>query len=142
MTKHTQACESCGVSIEGELYHLGLSNMSCMYCDSCPSVLLIKDGDLASRHGIERPYLRAGDEGWEYYDRHLLPFYERYEALFKPCSCGGRYHAYALPRCPECNGYILGGTPEPDKPIAWLRRHVFITTGSVTDSEHVREIGI
>ena len=140
MTKHIQNCISCGRDSEGELYHLGFSDMGCMYCDSCPSVLLLKDHSLAKRNGIEWPNLSPGDEGWEYYNRHLIPVYQSFEKLFKPCHCGGVYKAYALPRCSKCNGYIFGGNPEPDKPINWQnRRHVFVATNSVVDKEQVRE---
>lgn len=139
MTAHTVKCVHCGTEAHGELYHLGFSDMECMYCDSCPRVLLLKEPGFYERHGIKWPNLQAGDKGWEPYNRHLLPLYEKLEALFKPCACGGRYRAKALPRCPKCNEYLLGGVVHDDKPVHWHMGHVFVTLGSVTDIEHVRE---
>src|SRR5689334_10066 len=101
MTAHHQICKSCGVDVTGELFHLGFSDMECMYCDSCPRVLLLKDPMLDQRCNLIFPNLHAGDPGWEEYDRHLIPYYERREALFRPCECGGRFRACALPRCPR-----------------------------------------
>jgi len=114
--------------------------MECMYCDSCPRVLLLKDPGFYERHGIEWPNLQARDKGWEPYNRHLLPLYEKLEAPFKPCACGGRYRARALPRCPRCNEYLLGGLVHDDKPVHWRMGHVYVTVGSVTEIEHTREI--
>jgi len=138
MTAHIVKCVNCGTEVHGELYHLGFSNMECMYCDSCPRVLLLKDPTFYKRHEIEWPNLHAGDKGWEPYDRHLLPVYKKLESLFKPCVCGGGYRASSLPRCPACNEFILGGMVHEDKPVYWHMRHVFVTVGAVTDTEHVR----
>jgi hypothetical protein len=137
MSKHTQKCNSCGKHSTGELYHMGFSDMSCMYCDSCPKVLLLKNGRLLKKNGIEFPHLQAGDEGWQFYNAHLLPIYEKIEALFKPCDCGGRFRAWALPRCSLCNDYLFGSKPEPDKPSKWPAKHVFVTVGSYEDTEHL-----
>ena len=139
MTKHTQECRICGKGSEGEIYHMGFSDMSCMYCDSCPRVLLLKDGNLLKKNGIEWPNLQPGDEGWEYYNRHLLPIYEKLESLFKPCECGGNFRAWAAPRCPKCNDYLSGVAPEPDKPSKWYSKYVFVTVGSYNDIEHLSE---
>lgn len=138
MTSHSVTCKSCDTEIHGELYHLGFSNMDCMYCDSCPSVLLLKDHQLATKNGIKWPNLQPGDSGWEYYNRHLLPYYARFEALFKPCPCGGHYRASAAPRCPTCNGLLFENAPPLDKPSMWHKGHVFVTASSVTDSEWLR----
>ena len=135
MTSHAVTCKSCDTEIQGELYHLGFSDMDCMYCDSCPRVLLLKDHTLAERHGIKWPNLQAGDPGWERWNRHLLPYYARFEALFKPCPCGGHYKASAAPRCPKCNGLLFESAPPVDQPSMWHKRHVFVTVGSVMDSE-------
>lgn len=135
MTAHSVICKSCEARIEGELYHLGFSDMDCMYCDSCPRVLLLKDYTLAERHGIKWPQLQPGDPGWEFYNRHLLPYYARFEALFKPCVCGGHFRASAAPRCPSCNGFLFGVAPPADQPSTWHKGHVFITLGSFTDTE-------
>ena len=135
MTAHSVICKSCGANVEGELYHLGFSDMDCMYCDSCPRVLLLKDYTLAERHGINWPQLQPGDPGWEHYNRHLIPYYARFEALFKPCVCGGHFRASAAPRCPSCNGFLAGVAPPADQPSTWHKGHVFITLGSFTDTE-------
>jgi len=139
MTAHTAKCVNCGTEVHGDLYHLGFSDMECMYCDSCPRVMLLKDPSFYDRHGIRWPNLRAGDKGWEPYNRHLLPFYEKLEGLFKSCVCGGRYRASALPRCPKCNEFIFGGVVHADTPIDWHPGHVFVTVGSVTEAEQVRD---
>lgn len=135
MTAHSYTCKNCSAEIHGQLYHLGFSEMDCMYCDSCPRVLLLKEYDLAQKHGINWPNLQPGDQGWEYYNRHLLPYYAKFEALFKSCVCGGRFRACAVARCPHCNGFISGSAPPADQPSTWRKGHVFVTLGSVTDSE-------
>lgn len=136
MTSHSVTCKSCEAQVQGELYHLGFSDMDSMYCDSCPRVLLLKDHTLAERHGIKWPQLQAGDPGWEYYNRHLLPYYARFEALFKPCVCAGHFRASAAPRCPKCNGFLVGVASPIDQPSTWLHKgHVFITLESFTDTE-------
>jgi hypothetical protein len=137
MTSHIQICKCCNKESKGEIYHLGFSDMDCMYCDSCPSVLLLKDGNILKDNGIVWPNLQPSDKGWEYYDRHLLPMYAKFESLFKPCNCGGRYRAWAVPRCSICNDYLFGVKPEPDKPTMWPSKYVFVTVGSVNDNEHL-----
>jgi hypothetical protein len=138
MTKHIQTCKSCGKDSEGELYHLGFSGMGCMYCDSCPSVLLLKDDGLPKRNGISWLILNPEDEGWMPYNRHLIPSYRKFESLFKSCPCGGRYRTWAVPRCMECNNFLFGYAPEQDNPVTWQnKRYVFITMGSVTDAEQI-----
>uniref|UniRef100_UPI001E5733D3 hypothetical protein n=1 Tax=Marinimicrobium alkaliphilum TaxID=2202654 RepID=UPI001E5733D3 len=137
MTKHIQECKSCGQKSEGELYHLGFSDMDCMYCDSCPRVLLLKDRDFLKKKGIVWPSLLPGDEGWEHYNRHLFPLYEKLESLFKPCECGGRFRAWAVARCSQCNDYLFGVAPEPDKPSMWHSKYVFVTVGSYNDIEQL-----
>jgi len=117
---------------------MGFSDMSCMYCDSCPKVLLLKDPDLLKTNNIEWLYLQPGDKGWEYYNRHLLPVYEKLESLFKPCQCGGKFRAWALPRCSICNNYLLGSAPDPEKPSTWSAKYVFVTVGSYNDNEHLK----
>ncbi len=113
--------------------------MECMYCDSCPRVLLLRDPGFFARYGMEWRNLQAGDKGWEPYNRHLLPTYEKLEGLFKPCVCGGTYRASALPRCPKCNEFMLVGEVHEDEPVRWDIRHVFVTVGSVTDNDQVRD---
>lgn len=135
MTVHSVTCKSCSSVVVGELYHLGFSDMDCMYCDSCPRVLLLKDRRLAELNGIHWPNLQAGDAGWEFYDRHLLPYYAKFESLFKSCPCGGNFRASAAPRCRFCNGFILGSALEADKPSTWRKGHVFVTLGSFVDTE-------
>ena len=129
MTKHTQECKSCGSEIDGELYHQGFSDMVAIYCDSCPNVLLITDQNFFEKNGIEFPNLMPGDEGWQEYNRHLLPAFEKAEALFPKCSCGGSFKYMAAPRCPKCNNYIMGQGYE-DKPIYRNIRYVFVTKES------------
>lgn len=46
MTAHSYTCKNCSSEVQGELYHLGFSDMDCMYCDSCPRVLLLKEYNL------------------------------------------------------------------------------------------------
>lgn len=137
MTKHFQKCNSCTKESEGEIYHLGFSDMDCMYCDSCPRVLLLKDRKLLEENNIVMPSLKPGDKGWEFYDRHLLPHYEKLESLFKPCCCGGRFRAWAMPRCVICNDYLLGDAPVKDKPSMWHSKYVFVSIESFNDVEHL-----
>ena len=88
--------------------------------------------------GIKRPNLKAGDNGWEYYDRHLLPVYTKVEGLFMPCRCGGHFGYMNPPRCPKCLKYLMGDCYE-DKPILKERdKYVFVSVGSVTDKEQLR----
>lgn len=139
MTAHSFTCKCCGAHVAGELYHLGFSDMDCLYCDSCPKVLLLKEPRLAEKHGIIWLNLQPGDPGWQYYNRHLLPYYAKFEALFKPCACGGHFKASAVPRCPKCNGFLAGVAPPADQPSTWSKRHVFVTIGSVTDAEWLND---
>jgi hypothetical protein len=139
MTAHSVTCKCCSSLVRGELFHLGFSDMDCMYCDSCPRVLLLKDHTLADRNGIHWPNLQPGAPGWEYYDRHLLPYYARLEALFKPCSCGGTFRVSAAPRCPSCNASLLGAAPEADKPSTWRKGHVFVSVGCFDDIEWLND---
>lgn len=137
MARHVQTCRSCGEDVEGELYHLGFSDFDCMYCDSCPRVLLLRDHDLAKRNGIEWPNLKPEDAGWEPWNQHLLPVYKKIEDLFRPCLCGGRFRFMAPPRCPMCNEHIFGKGYE-DKPIARQNEgYAFITIGSVCDKDQI-----
>lgn len=126
MTEHTQTCANCNSNITGEIYHQGFSDMVAIYCDCCPNVLLIKDFGFFEKNGIEFPNLVAGDDGWQEYNRHLLPYYEKAEKHFPMCSCGCTFKYMAAPRCPNCNDYISGEGYE-DKPIYRNIRHVFVT---------------
>ena len=128
MTKHTLNCKECRNSIDGELYHLGFSNLEAIYCDSCPNVLLLRLPGFYSDNGIEMPSLQAGDEGWGFYDRHLFPYYEKAESHFPSCSCGGCFRFMAAPRCPVCKQYLMGkGFANP---IDRNMRHVFVCAES------------
>src|SRR5687768_6742272 len=138
MTAHTETCEACGQTVEGEIYHLGFSDMAALYCSSCPRVLLLKDWTLLDRNGIKSPNLMAHDPGFQPYDRHLLSYFEQIEALFRPCQCGGHYRYMNSPRCPHCNGLLRGDCYE-DKPILKERDcYVFVTASSVDDHECLR----
>ncbi len=129
-------CQSCNAEVEGVTYHLGFSNMDALYCSSCPRVLLLKDWNLLAENGITRP----GQDEFQFYNRHVLPFYARIEALFRPCVCGGRYRYMNPPRCPLCNGLLRGNCYE-DKPVLKQRDyHVFICGGSVEDRAWLKSV--
>ena len=137
MTKKTAKCQACGKLIDGEIFHLGFSDMVALYCSSCPMVLLLSDFQLLENKGIKWLHHTAGDKGWEYYDRHLLPVYSEIEKLFKQCKCGGRFGFTNPPRCPKCNQYMQGNCYE-DKPILMQRdKYAFVCAGSVTDVEQI-----
>ena len=73
-----------------------------------------------------------GDEGWQEYNRHLLPYYEKAEKLFPKCKCGGNFKFMAPPRCPKCNEYLAGKDKGyDDKPYFRDHRYAFVTVGSV-----------
>jgi hypothetical protein len=75
---------------------------------------------------------------FEFYNRHLLPYYAQVEALFRPCVCGGQYGYLNPPRCPVCSGLLRGDCYE-DKPILKQRDgFVFVTIGSVDDREQLK----
>lgn len=138
MTAHTAKCQTCGRKVSGEIYHLGFSDMDALYCSSCPRVLLFKDHSLLDRFGIKWPHLKAHDPGFQFYNRHLLPVFERIESLFKPCQCGGRYAYMNPPRCPKCNGLLRGDLYE-DKPILKQNDgYVFVTVGCVDDLQQLK----
>ncbi len=130
MSKHSQNCKVCNTDIEGEIYHLGFSDMEALYCWDCPNVLLIKDRDFFSGNGIVFPNLMAGDKGWQEYNKHLLPYYEKAEELLPKCKCGGHFRFMAPPRCPKCNEY-LAGKGYDNKPYYRNHKYVFVTIGSV-----------
>jgi hypothetical protein len=130
MTAHVMQYQACGKEISGEIYHLGISDMDALYCSSCPRVLLLKDRRLLEHFGIKWPDLQAHDPGFQFYNRHLLPVFEKIEALFQSCDCGGHYGYLNPPRCPDCNGLLRGNLYE-DKPILKSTdRYVFATAGS------------
>jgi hypothetical protein len=138
MTAHTAPCQACGERILGEIFHLGFSDMDALYCSSCPSVLLLKDGRILERHGITWPDVDASKPGFQFYCRHLLPVFAQIEALFRPCACGGHYGFMNPPRCPQCLGLLRGDVYE-DKPILKLNDgYVFVTVGSVDDRTQLR----
>ncbi len=137
MNTHTETCDSCGASVNGETYHRGFSQMEALYCSKCPRVLLLKDWELLKRHGIEFPSLDISAPGSQSYCRHVLPTFRRIEALFRPCQCGGRYGYLNPPRCPMCAGLLRGDTYE-DKPILNFNDgYVFISIGSVDDRDQI-----
>lgn len=131
MTKHTQECEKCKKSIDGEIYHLGFSNIEAVYCSSCPNVLLIEDQDFFSNNGVDFPNLVAGDKGWQEYNKHLLPYYKKAEKLFPKCECGGSFQFMAPPRCANCNEY-LSGNGYDNKPYYRNHKYVFVSKNSVS----------
>jgi hypothetical protein len=138
MSTYVVECQACGEDIVGEMIHLGASNMDVLCCSSCPRVLLLKTPGLLERFGIVRPSLVKGHPGFLPYLRHLLPFYEKVEALFLPCECGGRYGFMNPPRCPKCNG-LLRGDIYGDKPIAKVTDgYALVTLGSVDDVSKLR----
>ena len=140
MTDHKATCQSCKSEVNGQLYHLGFSDMQALYCSSCPSVLLLKDPDLLVRHGIAWPNLAPHDLGFQFYGRHLLPVYATIESLFNPCSCGGTFQFMAPPRCPICNDLLRGDCYE-DKPVLKERDgYVFVSASSVDDRQQTRAL--
>lgn len=130
MTQHTQRCKCCNADISGEIYHLGFSDMDAIYCERCPNVLLIKDRTFYEKNGISFPNLVPGDKGWEEYNRHLLPYFERAESYLPLCPCGGHFRYMAAPRCPKCDGYIMGGGYD-DKPVYRQHKYVFVTKEAI-----------
>lgn len=138
MSAHTESCQSCNAQIEGNMIHLGFSDMQALYCSSCPCVLLLKDWTLLEKHGISWPHLQAGDKGWQPWDRHLLPIYQKIEALFIPCSCGGTFRFMNSPRCPKCKGLLRGDVYE-DKPILKERDlYAFVSVDSISDTDGLK----
>ena len=137
MSAHTLKCKSCGGTVSCEMYHLGFSEMQALYCSSCSKVLLLHDFTLFERNGIHCPPLEASAPAFKPYTRHILPFFQQAEALFKPCPCGGSFRFMNPPRCPLCKGLLLGDCYE-DKPIFKLRDwYVFICSGSISAEEHL-----
>lgn len=133
MTTHSVRCQACKGQIRVEVYHLGFSDMDCMYCDSCPSVLLLVDHARLEHRVGPRPAQRAGEAGWEEWNRHLLPYFAKLESLFRPCACGGSYRAWAVPRCPKCNDFLFGRSPAVDRPSEWGMGYAIVTIASVRD---------
>jgi hypothetical protein len=137
MTAETVVCQSCRAKVHGEIFHLGFSDMDALYCSSCPKVLLLRDWQLLSERGITRP----SDAEFQEWNRHMLPFYEKVEALFLPCSCGGSYRYMNPPHCPSCHGLLRGDCYE-DKPVLKQRdSYVFVSAGSIDDRNHLRSVG-
>ena len=139
MTRHSADCRACGETVSGDIYHQGFADMDALYCSSCPKVLLVQDRRaLLGRFAISWPALEAHSPGFEIYCRHLMPAFERLEALFEPCTCGGHYRYMNPPRCPGCNGLLRGDLYE-DKPISKINDlYVFATAGVVYDAEQLR----
>lgn len=138
MSTYVVECQACGEDVAGEIHHLAFTNMEALYCSSCPRVLLLKTPSLLERFKIVRPPLEKSKPGFLPYLRHLLPFYEKVEALFLPCECGGHYGYMNPPRCPKCNG-LLRGDLYGDKPIAKATDgYALVTLGSVDDISHLK----
>jgi hypothetical protein len=138
MSQYVVECQACGEDIVGEIFHLGATNMEALYCSSCPRVLLLKTPGLIERFNIVRPGVGGGEPGFQPFLRHLLPFYAKVEALFRPCECGGRFGYMNPPRCPKCNG-LLRGDLYGDRPIAKVTDgYALVTLGSVDDLSQLK----
>ena len=138
MTPHLTTCNACGEHISGELYHLGFSDMQALYCSKCPRVLLLKHRRILERNGISWPDLDPFKPGFQPYCRHLISVFSQIEALFRPCTCGGRFAYMNPPHCPQCCGLLRGDLYE-DKPILKLNDgYVFVTVGSIDDVAQLR----
>ncbi|HEX8988384.1 MAG TPA: hypothetical protein VF816_10510 [Rhodocyclaceae bacterium] len=132
MSAYVVQCQACGASIEAELRHLAAGDMDALYCSSCPKVLLARTS-LLERFGLVRPPLGHLHPGFLPYLRHLLPYYAKVEALFRPCDCGGHFGFMNSPRCPKCNG-LLRGDLYGDKPIAKVTDgYAIVSAGAVDD---------
>ena len=113
--------------------------MGALYCPHCPIVLLLKDRRILEQNKISWPDLDASKPGFQPYCRHLLPVFSQIEALFRPCSCGGRFRYMNPPRCPRCSGLLRGDLYE-GKPILKLNDgYVFVTSGIGND---VAQLGV
>ncbi|MGD8617930.1 MAG: hypothetical protein PVH54_01950 [Gammaproteobacteria bacterium] len=98
----------------------------------------MKDRKLLDHFGIDWPHHQAHDPGFMFYNRHLLPVFEKIETLFRSCSCGGRYGYLNSPRCPECNG-LLRGNLYDDKPVLKNNDlYVLVPMGSVDADKHLK----
>ncbi len=138
MTAHTTKCEACGESVSGEVYYRGFSNMEALYCSSCPRVLLLTANTPIEHLGIACPSLQPHHPDFQFYCRHLLPYFAKIEDLFQPCECGGRYGYMNPPRCPKCNGLLRGDLYE-DKPILKLNDlYAFVSVGSVDGNQQIK----
>ena len=130
MANHIQICAECDASVSCTVCHLGFGGLEAIYCSCCPKVLLLDQ----AQGGTQLPNLKAGDEGWEEFDRHLLRYFSEAEKNFPPCSCGGFFQFMNPPRCPKCEGLLFGQDYE-NKPIQRNLGYAYITSGSISMEE-------
>ena len=97
--------------------------MDAVYCASCPNVLLLKDR-------MNFPSLMAGDNGWQEYDKHLLPYFAEAEKTFPKCICGSTFKFMAVPKCPKCKGSLIAKSYD-NKPSYRIQSYAFVSTGSI-----------
>ncbi len=107
-------CHSCGGFVSGTVAHLGFSNLDAMYCSKCEGVLYI------SQYSLDVTDIFSESCPREEYSMEYVPVWTKFEALFAPCPCGGKFKMLNPPRCPKCHDFILGDYYN-GKPIYKLR---------------------
>jgi len=82
-------CPRCSTAFDYRLYHSGFSDAAYAYCDRCGMTALLDgwNSDIPSNAGLQL-HERIGPS---------------VEPFLAPCSCGGRFLARAVPRCPTCS---------------------------------------
>lgn len=113
----TGDCEHCKRSFHNAIFHSGFDDSTYAYCDIC--------GTTASLDGWNRRFPK------EFAAKSLHhEICEEFEALLRPCSCGGRFRKGASPLCPHCKSaisaeyatdYIERNAPGSKKGWRWQR---------------------
>src|SRR5271156_2569676 len=81
-------CNECGKSFGFYLIHNGFNSTSYAYCDSC--------GMTAFFSLYKIPKIDVKLEAYQAITPEIEPFLQN-------CSCGGKFHSGAMPRCPHCH---------------------------------------
>ncbi|MCA0201294.1 MAG: hypothetical protein LCH56_10700 [Proteobacteria bacterium] len=80
-------CEHCTQKFSYRLIHNGWSNTAYAYCDNCGCTALFHElGPVPTTARLKVQGRISGE----------------IEQYLKPCACGGKFRAEAVPRCPHC----------------------------------------
>lgn len=127
-------CLDCQRSIPAKLLHLGFSDTLALYCSRCEAVLLIDLFNTNLRDLFPPRQIPQGDYGvWE------IPYWEKIEALFHACPCGGHFGYLNPPRCPACKGFIVGNLYEGKPAKKAIDGYAYVTGLAYTAEEMLKE---
>lgn len=99
-------CPHCGKNIRLKQkypYHAGFSDVGFLYCNTCPTILILEVYGLGFKELFGKTKLP-----WSLTSQEK----KKVEDHLKPCPCGGRFRFDAYPRCPHCNNNVQSLLPD------------------------------